>query len=260
MDTPKLPESGGESIVSGLARLAKEVLGGARKGADAKLNEHEGMIKSLDEIAKAFDTDPEASLTPSQMEAKQATAVVNFIRSLFQMDPVKEGEEVDLEKMVTVEKGKAPSLDLGGKKVRFNQLDFSGIKDQGERVVQAALSSIAMKDNLSGEHCWDWVNKIYKAAGIEPGKVLFAVDHYGNIGSFDTNMMIPGAWLYYHNSNGSDKYGDHSGILESYDESTGKGWVLSFPGPGKLPNRREIDFNKMPVQRVQVPKETTKVA
>lgn len=252
MDTPKLPESGEKKndIGQALSQLAKEIFKGKSKEVDDRLNE----------LTHAFDTDPEASLEPYEMEAKQATAVVNFIRSLFDMEPVKDGEEVNLEKMVTTENGKVPSLDLGGKKVRFNQLNFSGIKDQGERVVQAALSSIAMKDNLSGKHCWDWVNKIYKAAGVQPGEVLFAVDHYEGKGTFDEKMLISGAWVYYHNSNSSDKYGDHSGILESYDEVTGKGWVLSFPGPGKLPNRRQIDFKKMPIQRVQVPKESSNVA
>lgn len=245
----KAPESGEKKndIGQALSKLAKEIFKGKSKEVDDR----------LDELTHAFDTDPEASLKPYEMEAKQATAVVNFIRSLFNMEPVKDGEEVDLEKMVTVENGKAPSLDLDGKKVRFNQLNFSGIKDQGERVVQAALSSITMKDNLSGKHCWDWVNKIYKAAGVRPGEVLFAVDHYEGKGTFDEKMLIPGAWVYYHNSNTSDKYGDHSGILETFNEDTGMAWMLSFPGPGKLPRRHEVDLRKMPVQRVQVPKETS---
>lgn len=266
MELPKLPESGGEKneLIASLARLAKDVVGGVRKHADEKLGEHEKhnakVMDGLEGIAQAFDTDPEAALTPYEMEAKQVSAVVNFIRSMFGYEPLKEGEKVDLSKDLKVEKGKAPSLDLGGKKVRFDQLKFSGIKDEGERVVQAALSSITMKDNLSGKHCWDWVNKIYKAAGIEPGEVLFAVDHYGAKGTFEEKMLIPGAWIYYHNSNTSDKYGDHSGILQSFNEETGMAWMLSFPGPGKLPRRHEVNLREMPVQRVQVPKKSESIA
>lgn len=239
-------KEGKNEVVLGLAKLAKEVLGSARKDVNSR----------LDEMVDAFSgvTDPEADSAPYVMEAKKVTAVVNLIRTLFGLDPLEEGNGVDLTRDLTHEKNKASLLNLGEKKVSFKDIDFSSIKDEGDRVVKAALSSIAMQDGLSSKHCWDWVNNIYKAAGIKPGEVVFSGPNYGKKGVFDEKMLVPGAWVYYHNGNKWDRFGDHSGILESYDPSTGKAFMLSFPGPGRVPRRAEVNLKEQAVQRIQIPK------
>ncbi len=263
----KLPESGGEKneIVAGLARLAKEIVGGVRKNADEKMDDHQlrtaKLVEGLDGIANAFDTDPEAGLTNYQMEAKQATAVVNFIRSLLNLDPLGEGEEVDLDRDLVAGKGKPSVLNVGGRRVSYEGLDFSKIKDTGERIVQAAMASVLMKERVKpqpgkGACCWDWIKQVYDAAGVKEGPVLYseAINKRDAVGTLDYDTVVPGSWLYIFNGNRSG--GEHSVVFSKWiDEEKHIAEVMSYPGAGyNKPQRvHTVDFEKQRITRVTVP-------
>ncbi|QQR54322.1 hypothetical protein IPG41_03905 [Candidatus Peregrinibacteria bacterium] len=265
MPETNLPESNeGNSVISGLARLAQEVIGGARKEVDMRLDERNARLaERLGKVAEAFgeNTDPDA--TSYDMGAKQLKAVVNLVCTLFNLDPLSEDETVDASRNLIVEEGKPSRLKIGDKEVQFKDIDFSKIKDLGNRIVEAGMTSIAMKERVYNRQgkagsCWDWVDRVYDAAGVKAGPVLYqekTANHPKAIGRLDHEQIVPGAWLYIWN--GNPYGGEHSVIFKKWiDKAKGTAEVMSFPGSGsKKAQRVHVeDFNKHRVTRLCVPK------
>lgn len=263
MDEKQSPESGESvenvSVVSQLALLAKEVMG------EKVVEERKELADSLDQVAFAFDTDPDA--TSFEMETKKVTAVVNLIRTLCGMEPLPEGEEADLSRDLTTEDGKSSVLRVGGKETRFDEIDFSKIREGGERIVQAALASVVMKEPVVAQRgpnkgkagsCWDWVDMVYKAAGMQEGPVTYqesTVNHGKAIGEMDYADVCEGAWLYIWN--GNKHGGEHSVIFEGWeDEERHVAKVISYPGAGydKPPRQHTVKFEEQRITRICQPK------
>jgi len=116
--------------------------------------------------------------------------------------------------------------------------------------------------------CWDWVNKIYKMAGVTGGKYLTkdAFPRYttkypgkdckagGGPGkSYATeaqyDMISPGDWIFYNNRNNADTHGNHSVLfIEWIDRDKKLARVAS--GSAGIPwhvHKRPVDFNDMPM-------------
>lgn len=252
-----------EKLISPLAGFAKEMLqslrGDAEKKLDGKEKKLDKVIASLEEIQHVFGdkTDPEAEQVDSGLSGEQARSFLNLVRSIFSLDPVPEEEPVDLERDLVVAKDQTPVLKLPEREVHFLDLDFSQFKDKGDRLVKTALSSIGMQDSLGAKSCWDWIHNIYKAAGLKEGPAVFANSHYGSIGSLDYKAVLPGAWLYIHNGNKWDKFGDHSVVFSRWiDEDKHIAEVMSFPGAGvskPKPRIHTVDFSKEPITRISLP-------
>ena len=228
--------------VSLLAQLAKGVLRSKQKDADGKLDK---LIANLTEVQEAFgpDSDPDAAKAEGLSE-DEARAVVNLIRSLFDLPETPEEQPVDLDRDLVIEPGKPPTLQLPERTVQFRDLNFDRFKNQSERLLKVAEASKGMKDSLGAKNCWDWVDKIYKKAGVKPGEIVYQTVPRKKIGSFNPAMIFPGAWIYFRNGN---KYtGEHSAIVDSYDATTGVAKVISFPGPGNekpWPRPHEVTLN-----------------
>ena len=246
-----------KGIGPALARLAADIFGENREKVKEQLKELEATFSD--------NTDPEA--TRSELEAAKATAVVNFIRSLFEMDPLKEGEVPDLSKDLTVTPGKPSVLKVGDKDVKYKNIDFTKISEIGPRIVQAGLTSIAMKEPVKGQVkkgkeqpacCWDWIHQIYEAAGVRQGPVLFSVANAERraVGSLDYGMVKEGAWLYIHNGNPS-KMGEHSVVFSKWiDEENHVAEVMSYPGSGNknpVPRVHNVNFEEEPITRLSLP-------
>ena len=116
--------------------------------------------------------------------------------------------------------------------------------------------------------CWDWVDKIYRMAGVSGGKYLTkdAVPRYTNKypgkdckegggpgESYATDaqydMISPGDWIFYNNRNKTDKHGNHSALfIEWVDRDKKLARVAS--GSAGIPwhvHTRPVDFNDMPM-------------
>jgi hypothetical protein len=132
--------------------------------------------------------------------------------------------------------------------------------DKGTRILKAAKQ--AMDEKITGLHCWDWAEKVYKLAGIPRGPILFnSVKDYGmNCGEHPAppdklDQIRPGDWLFIHNRNSSDAFGNHSVIfVEWIDKEKRIAKTVSCPGQdmvGQINPR--VDFNKNPVTYISKP-------
>ncbi len=116
--------------------------------------------------------------------------------------------------------------------------------------------------------CWDWVNKIYKMAGVAGGKYLTKEafpryttkypgkdckagggpgESYATEAQYD--MISPGDWIFYNNRNKADAHGNHSVLfIEWIDKDKKLARVAS--GSAGIPwhvHKRPVDFNDMPM-------------
>ncbi|MBU1017534.1 hypothetical protein KKA33_00725 [Patescibacteria group bacterium] len=89
----------------------------------------------------------------------------------------------------------------------------------GPRILRAVDEAIEKR--VTGIHCWDWADKVYKMAGITERKTIF-----DSVDNFDKNTnkqacaqkeqldnIEPGDWLFINNNNPHDPKGNHSVIF-----------------------------------------------
>lgn len=134
--------------------------------------------------------------------------------------------------------------------------------DIGSRILFAV--ELAMKENILGENCWDWADKVYTIADIPQTKrrIIFnsAGEHGLNCGEFPAedktlSQLEPGDWVYTHNRNYKDFNGNHSMIfVEWIDKEKRIAKMASCHGkdqPGSFDQR--YDFNRSPVVFISKP-------
>ncbi len=84
---------------------------------------------------------------------------------------------------------------------------------------EAARDFVATNPNLKAGHCWDWVHKVYEAAGFAPRPIYQDLNYVGKeAGTHRANESLlnglqPGDWLYINNKNQYDTHGNHSVIF-----------------------------------------------
>ncbi|MDP2624706.1 MAG: hypothetical protein Q8P27_00805 [Candidatus Peregrinibacteria bacterium] len=130
----------------------------------------------------------------------------------------------------------------------------------GENIVERALREIE-RGQVRGDHCWDWVHKIYKKEGMTFRRVYQDLNYTGkNCGSHHASDALidtiePGDWLYVNNKNSSDTHGNHSVIFLGWIDRGNKiARTASCPGSGKLGQvDRPRDLNAHPVTHISKP-------
>ncbi len=125
--------------------------------------------------------------------------------------------------------------------------------EYGQKIVLAA-KSLAGKENFRGAHCWDWADKVYKAAGFTHREVFRNLgysgrygcprDHCPSVQDLRGGRLQPGDWIFLNNQNSSDAKGNHSGIFLGWeDESTGLASIASCPGANKVGNIKTYNLS-----------------
>lgn len=133
-------------------------------------------------------------------------------------------------------------------------IEASGIR---KAIVSAAMELV--KDRTPGAHCWDWIEKVYRAAGAKRGAVVYQHPKYRKRG-FDRNhpskhenprnvrSLQPGDWLFIYNKNGIDTYDDHSVLFLGWEnEAELIAKVANCRGAGRVGDLRIVNFKQTPV-------------
>lgn len=130
----------------------------------------------------------------------------------------------------------------------------------GERVAKMAVELIRGKRIRNSKCCWDWVDKIYKAAGAKLRRIYQDLGYEGkdcgdrHAGPALMNALRPGDWLYINNQNRWDRKGCHSVIfLEWIDKNANMARCASSPRAGSSGRIHLVDFNKSPVTHISKP-------
>lgn len=126
-----------------------------------------------------------------------------------------------------------------------------------DRVAQAAKILCEHKE-ITGLHCWDWINKVYYYANCTVQRVYQDLDYEGpdcGIHKASQNLIDqigPGDWLYVNNKNKLDTKGNHSVVVVNKTGPTSilAAACLKSGGPGIMYN---IDLNKQPVVHISKP-------
>lgn len=133
----------------------------------------------------------------------------------------------------------------------------------GKRAAAMAKKAVETGELNGAAHCWDWVNRVYEALGTPVGSVPqryssiekpgVELDSKGR--KLDYSLIREGSHVMFHNRNGADKYGNHSGIFLRWINA---GQLIaefaSFPGAGKKARIHTVDLKKNPVARIRTPK------
>lgn len=141
------------------------------------------------------------------------------------------------------------------------KIETSGVR---KRIVSAAMR--LLKKGTSGSSCWNWVEKVYQAAGADRGAVTYRHPKYKrrtfdkkNPGKHENPHQVetiePGDWVFIYNQNGIDKYNDHSVLFLRWEnKAQHTAVVANCTGAGKAGSLRTIDFDKTPLTMLIKPK------
>lgn len=99
-----------------------------------------------------------------------------------------------------------------------NLIESVDVQGVGKRVVEAIGQVV--KSGYLPAHCWAWVNKVYRDAGVRTTSTIFRSLNYvgkdcGNnhAGPEMISKIRPGDWLFYNNKNKADSHGNHSAVF-----------------------------------------------
>lgn len=136
-------------------------------------------------------------------------------------------------------------------------VEASGIS---KRVVEAASDLI--KEKYSPAHCWDWIDKVYKRAGVGGRHIIFRSLNYSGKDCGENHAseqmldkIRPGDWIYYNNKNSADSQGNHSALFIGWiDEGNRIAQFASgyYGRPGRI-HKRGVDLVKNPVVLIKKP-------
>ncbi len=139
-------------------------------------------------------------------------------------------------------------------------VESSDAEGVGKRVVESAGEFI--KEGYSPAHCWDWVDRVYKRAGVTGRHVIFKSLNYSGKDCGDNHAgpdmldkIRPGDWLYYNNKNSADSHGNHSALFIKWiDESNRIAQFASgyYKHPGRF-HKKGVDLKKNPVVLIKKP-------
>ena len=134
-----------------------------------------------------------------------------------------------------------------------------------------------VKRGVTGDHCWDWSDKVFHMAGCKRNVVFNVVNEYASnkyevkdgkkqyVKTPDCGihhayekeyaMLEPGDHIFVNNKNPYDNHGNHSEIFLGWaDKSKMIARTAGYPGKGRPSYIRETrDFNKHPVTYIAKP-------
>jgi hypothetical protein len=149
------------------------------------------------------------------------------------------------------------------------------LKGKPQGIVKAV--EILVKKGVTGDHCWDWTDKIFHLAGCKRKIVFNSVPeyaskkyemkngkkeyvktpdcgtHHGNEKEFA--LLEPGDHIFINNKNQYDNHGNHSEIFLGWvDRSKLIAKTAGYPGKGKPPYiSSSRNFNKTPITYIARP-------
>ena len=110
-----------------------------------------------------------------------------------------------------------------------------------------------------GDHCWDWINNVYKANGVNLGTTpqVYRRAGYpkrsskgiGENAEFDPTLLKEGDHVIYHNGNSYDVNGSHSAIYLGF--KNGRHMCASMPYPDHRPRIHSVDFSTQKINQVR---------
>lgn len=122
---------------------------------------------------------------------------------------------------------------------------------------EAAQDIVKYLPNMKAGHCWDWVEKIYNAAGFDRKGIYQDLNYEGkDAGSHRAgpnllDQIQPGDWLFINNKNQSDTHGNHSVIFLGWKTPNQIANVASYyDNAGHI---HSYDINKYPVTAISKP-------
>lgn len=138
--------------------------------------------------------------------------------------------------------------------------DLAKIPDRGERIVKIVDKMVA--DKIKAKHCWDWVEKVYTAAGVKRRGVFSCFNKYEgkDCGTQHADEKLldqigPGDHIFINNKNKYDKHGNHSVIFLGWVSRKNKiAKLAGFPGGSRPPVIYKRNLNNAPVTFIAKPK------
>jgi len=128
----------------------------------------------------------------------------------------------------------------------------------GQKVVNAV--NAALKEGMRGDHCWDWVNKVYKKAGVSSRRIYQDLNYSGKkCGDHHASdelmgKLRAGDWVYINNQNRYDENGCHSAIFLGWiNEDRQIAKMASCPGSGKKGRITRENLKKQPITYIAKP-------
>jgi hypothetical protein len=217
-----------------------------RGGSDASKSPEKGMeflklvrvlltsLKSEVDRGKAQERQREAQVSPGKLN------FLEILRKIFSTQKRETGEP---------QSGAASS-----------PVEFQDVSDKNRRVALIAEEYATNRKDILGQHCWDWVDKVYKAAGVKMKTIYQDLKYEGrDCGSHHAgprliNQLEPGDWIYANNKNKSDTHGNHSLVFLGWlDRTAGVAKVASCPGYRKPGRVHTINIVRCPIVHISKP-------
>ncbi len=194
------------------------------------------FIKTL---TRKHPLQPKDNVSVDDKNAKENPEEVREVEDL--SDKPKETEKCDEMKVPTIE-------------------DLAKIPDKGERILRIVDKMVT--DKVKAKHCWDWVQKVYTAAGVKRKGVFSSFNKYEgkDCGEHHAdeamlNRISPGDHIFINNKNKWDKYGNHSVIFIKWVSRKKKiAKLAGFPGGSRPPVIYNRSLNSAPVTFIAKPK------
>lgn len=178
---------------------------------------------------------------------KQAKDDAEYIDKLFKTPIDRKGKQMTQEELDSLEK----------------RIEGSSI---GDKIAKTAVEIVKSPNNmgLKGKHCWDWICKVYRMAGVQskyPTVTIYQDLNYSgkNCGEHHAsqemyNRVRPGDWLYYNNRNTADSHGNHSAIFIEWIDQGKKIARMASGSAGTKLRLHTADLADKPITRIGKPK------
>lgn len=108
--------------------------------------------------------------------------------------------------------------------------------------------------------CWDWLNKVYKSAGVTKRERIYQNLNYegkdcGQCHAPDAlvGKLRPGDWIYYNNRNTADTHGNHSAIFCGWQDEGKRIAILASGSHGRIGKYHTADLIDKPVTHITRP-------
>jgi len=193
---------------------------------------------------KYIDLDFEKKYSKSPKQAEEES---KYLQDLFKKSIDRKGKQMTPEELAALEA----------------RVEGSSM---GDKIAKTAVEVAKDPSNmgLRGKHCWDWVNKIYRRAGITAKSPVVTIYQNLNYPGKDCGSchaseemyarVCPGDWLYYNNRNTADRHGNHSAIFIEWVDKGKKIARMASGSYGKKWRIHTADLADKPITRIAKPR------
>ncbi len=128
----------------------------------------------------------------------------------------------------------------------------------GARLIKSVQAIIA--GMVYPKHCWDWINTVYKMAGITKKVRIYQNLNYEGKDCGDCHApdemvaaLQPGDWVYYNNCNKYDTHGNHSAIFCGWKDESHRIALMASGANGRIGRFHVVDLVDQPVTHITRP-------